>query len=387
MSKSVFPTILDVAKAHHKNSGHPLRIVFDGRPAFENLAGIGRYTRQMLLDIEASKIDCECFVLVKNVHPDTPVKPEMLKKCIPVQANLRGFQWHLLSLLNPIGKPFDLYYSPSSLIVSAFARFPTCITIHDLSVLKVPKTQSKKTLLIERMLLGRAIRKTDCIIVPSHSTKQDILDYFQKTDEKKIRIISEEPAREFSPRPKDDPMMASVLTKYDVGYKKFFLSVGTIEPRKNYPTLLKAFALYQKQGGKKKLLIVGKKGWKYQETFETARKLALGDSAQIVETVSFQELPYLYSATACTLCLSLYEGFGLPAAEAIACGSPLIASNNSSFPEVVGDKGILVNPRNHEGIAEALLNIDTIIIPINTQPSYITPRVVVPSLRRDPGEF
>jgi glycosyltransferase involved in cell wall biosynthesis len=135
----------------------------------------------------------------------------------------------------------------------------------------------------------------------------------------------------------------------------FLLFVGTLEPRKNIPGLLVAYRILRDQGGTEDpLVLVGRKGWLYEEIFKRVEALNLRHHVRFLHSVPDDDLPGLYSAAALLVMPSFYEGFGLPVLEAMSCGTPVVVANRASLPEVVGDAGLLVDPDDPEDIAEAL---------------------------------
>ena len=136
---------------------------------------------------------------------------------------------------------------------------------------------------------------------------------------------------------------------------RFILTVGTLEPRKNYPTLLDAYARYRRMTAHPlPLLIAGGKGWDYEQIFSQAEKLALEPHVHFLGFVPAETLPWLYNAAALFVYPSLYEGFGLPLAEAMACGTPAITSTASSLPEVAGDAAVTLRPDDPEVLADTM---------------------------------
>ena len=140
----------------------------------------------------------------------------------------------------------------------------------------------------------------------------------------------------------------------------YILYVGTIQPRKNLGTLIEAYARLKKERGiANRLVITGRKGWLYDRLFARLKELALGDEVIFTGFVPDEELPYIYDGAKAFVYLSFFEGFGLPPLEAMACGVPVITSNTTSLPEVVGDAGIALPPKDVEGVTAALARILT----------------------------
>lgn len=221
------------------------------------------------------------------------------------------------------------------------------LTIHDVVPL-IDHNISNNGLVDYFHTLKKEISKIDMFIAVSEHTKKDIIKHLD-VPEHKIRVIYE--AADESYRYVQDHSI--IKNKY--GFDKYILFVGTLEPRKNIPNLIKAFS--KLKSCDYKLVIVGKKGWKYEEIFKLVESLSLSDRIEFLGYISDKELPALYSAATLFVYPSLYEGFGLPPLEAMACGSPVIVSNKSSLPEVVGDAGILIEPEDIDGIADAMKRI------------------------------
>jgi glycosyltransferase involved in cell wall biosynthesis len=137
----------------------------------------------------------------------------------------------------------------------------------------------------------------------------------------------------------------------------FIIFVGTLEPRKNVPMLLRAFHDLRGRGYDIHLAIVGRKGWLYEQVFATLTELKLADHVHFLENVPYEDLARLYNAASCLTLPSHYEGFGLPPLEAMACGTPVVVSDRSSLPEVVGDAGLLIDPDSPEELSAALSRI------------------------------
>jgi glycosyltransferase involved in cell wall biosynthesis len=196
------------------------------------------------------------------------------------------------------------------------------------------------------------VAQADHVIAVSEATRQDLIDLYQ-TPPEKISVIYHGVRPEF--RPITDPLqLAAVRHKYKLGTGSFILSVGTIQPRKNYQRLIEALARVKTDVS---LVIVGGKGWKSEAIFGEVSRQDLEGRVHFPGFVAEADLPALYSAATLFIYPSLYEGFGLPALEAMACGTPVIASDQSALPEVVGEAGLLVNPRDIEAMAIAMAQL------------------------------
>jgi len=265
-----------------------------------------------------------------------------IRKVILMPFILRKYRLDLVHETAQIG-PFFL---PSN--------FKKIITIHDLVPLIYPETHSLLTWIHHRIGLQLILNKVDKIIAVSNSTKRDILKFFN-IPENKITVIQEGHFDYYKPI-NDKAVLNKIKKKYNLTFK-FILFVGTLEPRKNICRVIQALVNVRKEFPELKLVITGKKGWKYKEVFRLINKLKLNENIIFTGYVPEEDLPVLNNLAELLVYPSLYEGFGLSPLGAMKCGCPVVSSNTSSIPEVVGDAGILVNPFSIKGIAEGILNI------------------------------
>jgi glycosyltransferase involved in cell wall biosynthesis len=194
-----------------------------------------------------------------------------------------------------------------------------------------------------------SVAQADAVIAVSEATCRDLTELYG-TPPAKIKILYHGVTSNF--RPVTDPLqLQEVRQKYGLGQSSFILSLGTVQPRKNYQRLIQALG---RVGGEINLVIAGGKGWGYENILAEVAKQGLQGRVHFPGFVAEADLPALYSAATIFVYPSLYEGFGLPVLEAMACGLPVIASDYSSLPEVVGKAGLLVNPGEVEAIAAAI---------------------------------
>jgi len=232
----------------------------------------------------------------------------------------------------------------------------TVLTVHDLIFLLFPEYHLPLNKWFLNRFMPLFVRRADAIIAVSQCTKDDLIRHYAVPSEK-IAVVYEGVDARFQPVT-DLDALAQVQARYGLP-ERYILSVGTIEPRKNLTTLLEAYRTLRAQGSELKLVIVGKKGWLYEGFFRRLRELGLEGEVVLPGFVLDGDLPALYSAAELFVFPSLYEGFGLPPLEAMACGTPVIASNASSLPEVVGEAGVLIDPRDVSGLAEAMRRVLT----------------------------
>jgi len=204
--------------------------------------------------------------------------------------------------------------------------------------------------LIYRVWLPLAIRGAAAVITDSERSREDILTHLSV---KPGRVVSIPLAADRRFRPLPAAEIAPVLHEYGVG-QPYILYVGALESRKNLPRLLAAYARLREWSEQWRLVIVGARKWKFSPIFDTVQALGLEPHVHFTGYVADEHLPALYAGADLFAFPSLYEGFGLPVLEAMACGTPVVTSNTSSLPEVAGDAAILVDPTDVEQIANAM---------------------------------
>jgi glycosyltransferase involved in cell wall biosynthesis len=242
-----------------------------------------------------------------------------------------------------------------------FVTFPllapvNVLTLADLTTLRVPHFHTKGTLDWQRSSYAH-VHSMDLIITISEHSKRDVMELLH-VDESRIRVTPL--AAHFQYQPETDPAKtALVRRKYQLDAAPYLLSIGTLEPRKNHCRLIEAFHRYRLRhpADRHHLVLIGAKGWLFEPIFETIRRLELENSVRWLDYVPFEDLPALVNGATAFVYPSLYEGFGLPPLEAMACGTPVVASNVTSLPEVVGDAVILVDPLDVEALAGAIAQV------------------------------
>jgi len=230
------------------------------------------------------------------------------------------------------------------------------LTTYDLVWRLYPKTMRMRWYLMHRLLNGRSIREADHILTISNSTRQGLIDLVGIPAERTSVIYPGVEAL-FIQHDRTEAR-AYVARKFEVS-RDYILAVSTVDPRKNLPNLVRAFKLLRTRHGiKSQLVIAGGKGWKERELAATIKEMAFTEKdVKFLGLVPDEDLPWLYSGAAVFVYPSLYEGFGLPLVEAMACGAPIVTSNVSSMPEVVGDAALLVEPEHPEEISGSIARL------------------------------
>jgi len=248
----------------------------------------------------------------------------------------------------------DLIHDPYEIGPLSFdIPFKKIITIHDVTPLLFPKLYGLIGIMLHKILYKKTVRNVDKIITCSTFSKKDIIKYL-KVSQEKIKVIYNAADEKFKPLKQKE--IIEVRQKYNLG-AQFILYVGLLHPRKNIPSLIKAYHKLKKEGMGNKLVIAGKRSGKYKEIFKTVERLNLQKNVIFTGYVPDEDLPALYNAADLFVYPSLYEGFGLPPLEAMACGTPVITSNTSSLPEVVGNAGIMIDPYDVDGLAKAMYKV------------------------------
>jgi glycosyltransferase involved in cell wall biosynthesis len=242
----------------------------------------------------------------------------------------------------------DVLHGPMH-VVPIVTRTPSVMTVHDVAFLRFPGQLSGN----RRAFLVAATRvsahKVDRIITVSQNTADDLIHWL-KVPEEKVEAIPLAPSSRV--KPVSGKSLDVFRMKWNID-RPYVLAVGTLEPRKNLPLLLRAFERI-KDDVDHQLVLVGPEGWLTEELRQTLNELDLGDRVRLTGFVSDEELGGWYSAADLFAFPSLYEGFGLPSLEAMRCGAPVLASNSSCFPEVIGNAGVLITPTEESLWAETM---------------------------------
>jgi glycosyltransferase involved in cell wall biosynthesis len=242
---------------------------------------------------------------------------------------------------------FDLYHALAFVTPLRLNR-PSAVTVYDLSFIYYPQILSSVRRLYLRLFTQLSCQRANRVIAISHSTAHDLTRSLGIPAEK-IDVAA----------PGHDPQTFRILPAEQVAEfrrekglpGRFWLFIGTLEPRKNLPTLLRAYAMLTKR---LPLIVAGGKGWLYDDIFATVEQCALGNNVHFPGFIPANEMPFWYNSAEVFIYPSVFEGFGLPVLEAMACGTPVIVSDTSSLPEIVGSVGIRVAPHETESWRDAL---------------------------------
>lgn len=315
--------------------------------------GIGRYSYELIKNLNDIDRKNE-YYLIHNASSKLGIykdnKDVLLESFLP--NTLWRFSYAPFKLKN--FKNLDLVHDPYPIGPLSFNMpFKKILTVCDLAHIIYPHSTTLKVTLGHKLFLRKTLEKADKIIAISNNTKNDLMHYFH-LDEKDIQVIHLGVDERFRQMNLDE--INNFKAKNNLHYP-FILYVGGLEPRKNVPALIKAFYKIKKTGISHKLILTGKKSWNYKNVINCIQRLNLQDEVVFLDYVSDLDLPALYNAADLFVYPSIYEGFGIPPLEAMACGTPVVTSNISSLPEVVGEAGIMVNPWDIDDIAKALKQV------------------------------
>jgi GT2 family glycosyltransferase/glycosyltransferase involved in cell wall biosynthesis len=337
-----------------------MHIAIDARRICDEHAGMGVYTYNLIKHLQ--KIDKKnIYTIILN-----PLKTKIVETSngnfrkyvtpISIENHIVGDLWRNIYLPHQLHKDkVDVFHDPGYFLPIINGGYKSVVTVHDLVVFSFPQTNSKKYFWYMKQMTSIGAKNADMIIADSYHTKEDLIKILNIPKEK-IRVVYLATSKHLQPT-KDPEKHEWIKKKYHIN-GKYILCVSTIEPRKNLPRLLSAYHQLRKETKlEHKLVVCGTFGWLFGDIFTTIDRLNLRDDVIFTGYIDDEELPHLYSAAELFVFPSLYEGFGLPALEAMACGVPVITSNSSSLPEIVGDAGIMINPYKSEELSEAISKV------------------------------
>lgn len=334
------------------------KVIVNAIPLRGPMNGIGRYIRSIFTELSEKKdIDLEFFYgtyFSKKLEGDAAINPALLSvaKKFPFYYALREL-YVSRAIKYKIKKNKCIYHNPN--FISYKLNVPIVTNIHDISFIKYPEYHPKKRVDFLTAHIKNSISISDIILTDSNFIRDEIIDYFKISQD---RVVSIPLAADetFTKLKFND--IDQVLSSVNLTYKKYFLSVSTIEPRKNIISAIKAFiSLPTKIQNEYPFVIVGGGGWLNSDFYSLISPLIATKKIILLGYLAEEKLPSLYAGAKLFIYPSIYEGFGLPILEASACATPVITSNTSSIPEIASSFAVMVNPINIDDICSGIMSI------------------------------
>lgn len=346
-----------------------MKVALELQPCLKNRSGIGIYTYELskrLQDCNDIELTGDIFNFLNRNDLVKDLEGLSLQKeiCKLFPYGVYRRIWHHIPLAYDqlFKREADITHF-FNFIVPPRIKGKVINTVHDLTFELYPETMDERNLKRIKQDIGYSIERSERIVTISESTKKDMVEIL-KIDPSRIEIIYPGVNYElfnlsYKGNIKED-IKESIKKKYQLP-DDYLLYMGTLEPRKNIPIIIEAFARLKRESDSKvkevKLVLAGKKGWLFEDIFNKVQQLGLEADVIFTDYVAEEDKAIIYSEAKAFVFPSLYEGFGMPVVEAMAAGVPVITSNVSSLPEVAGDAAILVNPQDSVTISEALYRL------------------------------
>lgn len=343
-----------------------MRVGFEGKVLTAHAGGTGRYAINLLraLLTTARPTGLSNLELIIFTGPQTTpgilknLDGSYLERFLPVKSSLMRSLVLLPAALRR--ERIDLFHGLDHMAIPLRGKQGKYVaSLHDVIPLKFPHLFTAKHRLMVRTALARMAQQADLVITPSQASLEDLLT-LTSIDKDRVAVVPAAGDPKFT-LAYDPARLDQVRTRYGLP-ARYILALGTLEPRKNLPALLHAFAELRQQHDVDpdlRLVLAGPKGWKDSEIFHTFQRLGLANTVIFPGFIAEPDLPDVYRGATCMAFPSLYEGFGFPILESMQCGIPVMASNNSSIPEVAGDAALLVDPTHRTAMVEALHTLVT----------------------------
>ena len=331
-----------------------MRVAIDYTAAINQTAGIGRFVRSLVGAL--AELDHETqYVLLHaapndGTLPQLPSAPNFARRPIRFTQRHHDIVWHRLRLPLPVDLltgPIEVFHSPD-FVLPPVRNATSVLTVHDLAFLMRPECADASLREYLETAVPRSVQRADFVLADSENTRNDVVCLLG-VDPARVSVVPGGVDPAFTPV-EDEQRLLDARERLELDNAPFILSVGVIEPRKNLPLLFEAYRLLRdRRKLPHRLVVVGRRGWLWEDTLEAAEASPYRDDIQFVGYIPDIDLPALYSAAEVFAFPSLYEGFGLPPLEAMACGTPVVGTPRGSVPEVVadGETGWIVSVENY----------------------------------------
>jgi glycosyltransferase involved in cell wall biosynthesis len=338
-----------------------MRIAIDYSAAVNQHAGIGRLVRNQVLALAEVDHDNDYRLVYarpnRGSEPQFPRARNFVRREFTLGERWLTILWHRAKLPVPadwLSGPVDLYHCPD-FVLPPLRHARGILTVHDLAFLMRPDCADSRLRAYLEEVVPRSVRRADFIIADSENTRNDLV-VLLGVRPSSVAVVPGGVEERFT-RVTNQEQLARARRKLGVGDAPFILAIGVLEPRKNLNRLMDAFAVLKERGtvaANLKLVLAGGKGWLYDDIFEHHAASPVRHDILMPGFVADELLPAIYSAAEILAFPSLYEGFGLPILEAMACGTPVVASRASCLPEVADGAALLIDPNHVDGLMGAL---------------------------------
>lgn len=350
-----------------------MKITVDIKPLIDTKkSGIGYYTENILREMIQLNRDNEYilnFFAFRNYHSKTDLINGYFDGIDNIKINpCRWFPPRIYQMIWPFfGIPYRLFFNnknSKNSDVTIFFNFyvppgvagKTITVVYDTVYKDYPETMHNLTKTMLKLSLKQSIERADLIITPSEFSRERVMYHYDIRQPEKVRVVpGGVDHRRFKPASKNQ--ILKTLASYNIKHDYFYY-IGNLEPRKNLERLIIAYSNAQKKLETFPILVIsGSKAWQYESIFDVVENLSLKDKVLFTGYVSEEDVSILMSGGIAFCFPSLYEGFGMPPLEAMACGTPVLVSKTSSIPEVIGNAGYMVNPYSIEEIEQGLIKL------------------------------
>ena len=340
-----------------------MKLVIDYTPAVRQSAGIGRIIRGQIDALVQNNpgYDLSLFVAGTVAASQRTTAPLPLQTFPSISERNLTRIWHRLQIPFPrvewlTGGAIDLFHATDFVLAPVSAK-TKMLTVHDLAFIRYPEAAMPSLHHYLNIVVPRSVGRADHVIADSGHTAQDLEELWPQLAGR-ISVVQGAVDHSFFRRVTDQNALQATRRKYGLDDRPFILGLSTLQPRKNFARLIRAFhAARQEAALPHQLVIGGKKGWLFDDIFNTVRDLNMEEDVHFPGFIADSDLPALYSAAEFFAYPSLYEGFGLPVIEALACGTPVLTADNSCLPEAGGEGALYVDAESVDSIAGGITRL------------------------------